>query len=248
MVLQIKDLKVRIGQKQILQHIDLDVKAGEVHVIMGLNGTGKSTLLKALAGSYECESEGRVFYKGEELLSLAPHERAAKGLFMSFQNPIEIEGLNSIYFLKTALSEQMKFRGEEPLKAPEFMKKLKEKMAFLEMDEGMLNRSLNVGFSGGEKKRFEILQMMMLNPELILLDEIDSGLDIDALKIVAKGVNAMRDGKRAIVIVTHYSRLLEYIDADFVHILDKGIIAQSGTAKLAFELEEQGYEQILHTH
>jgi len=244
-MLTIKNLDVEIAGKEVIKDLDLDIKEGEVHVIMGLNGTGKSTLLKAIAGSYETKTKGNIEYLGEDILGLNANERATKGIFMSFQNPIEIPGVNTVYFLRTALNEQRKSRGEEPLSSPDFMKQLQEKMAFLEIDKNILQRSLNVGFSGGEKKKSEILQMMMLSPKLILLDEIDSGLDIDALKSVAKGINALRTPQTSLIIITHYNRLLEYVKPDFVHILDSQKIVKRGDASLAKELEEKGYEDVL---
>lgn len=245
MMLSIKELDIEIANKHVIHGLDLDVKAGEVHVIMGLNGTGKSTLLKAIAGSNETTTKGFMNYLGEDILSLNANERAAKGIFMSFQNPIEIPGVNTVYFLRTALNEQRTARGEESLSSVDFMKKLHEKMEFLEIDKSILQRSLNVGFSGGEKKKSEILQMMMLQPKLILLDEIDSGLDIDALKSVAKGINSLRSAQTSFIIITHYNRLLEYVKPDFIHILDHGRIAKSGNAALAKELEDKGYEDVL---
>lgn len=244
-MLNIKQLHVDIGNKEVIKDLDLEVKEGEVHVIMGLNGTGKSTLLKAISGSYETKTEGEMKFIGEDLLCLSADERAIRGVFMSFQNPIEIPGVNTIYFLRTAINEQKIARGEEELSSPSFMKELQEKMAFLEIDKSILQRSLNVGFSGGEKKKSEILQMMMLKPRLILLDEIDSGLDIDALKSVAKGINSLMNAQTSLIIVTHYNRLLEYVKADYVHILDQGKIAKTGDASLAKELEDKGYEDVL---
>ena len=244
-MLSIKNLDVEISGKKVIKGLDLDVKAGEVHVIMGLNGTGKSTLLKAIAGSYETEVQGKMTYMDKDILSLSADERAVEGIFMSFQNPIEIPGVNTIYFLKTAINEQKKARGEEELTSVDFMKRLQKNMDFLEMDKSILQRSINVGFSGGEKKKNEVLQMMMLEPKLILLDEIDSGLDIDALKSVAKGINSLHTPEVSIIIITHYNRLLEYIKPDYVHILDEGRIAKSGKASLAKELEEKGYEDVL---
>lgn len=244
-MLSIKNLNVVISGKNVIKGLDLKVKSGEVHVIMGLNGTGKSTLLKAIAGSYETQVEGELLYQERDILPLSADERAVEGIFMSFQNPIEIPGVNTVYFLKTAINEQKKARGEEELSSVDFMKKLQQKMAFLEMDKSILQRSLNVGFSGGEKKKSEVLQMMMLEPKLILLDEIDSGLDIDALKSVAKGINALHTPEVSIIIITHYNRLLEYIKPDYVHILDEGKIAKSGDASLAKMLEEKGYEDVL---
>jgi len=244
-MLSIKELNVQIAGKEVIKGLDLEVKAGEVHVIMGLNGTGKSTLLKAIAGSYETQTQGGMIYQDRDILPLSADERAVEGIFMSFQNPIEIPGVNTVYFLKTAINEQRKARGEEELSSVDFMKKLQEKMDFLEMDKAILQRSLNVGFSGGEKKKSEVLQMMMLEPKLILLDEIDSGLDIDALKSVAKGINALHTPEVSLIIITHYNRLLEYIKPDYVHILNEGRIAKSGDASLAKMLEEKGYEDVL---
>lgn len=246
-MLKLKNLDVSIADKEVIKNLELEVNPGEVHVIMGLNGTGKSTLLKAIAGSYETKSKGNIHFLKEDILDLSTNERAVKGIFMSFQNPIEIPGVNTIYFLRTAINEQRKARDEEELSSPSFMKELQEKMAFLQMDKEILQRSLNVGFSGGEKKKSEILQMMMLNPKLILLDEIDSGLDIDALKSVAKGINSLKNTSTSFIIVTHYNRLLEYVKADFVHILHEGKIVKTGDASLAKELEEKGYEDVLST-
>jgi Fe-S cluster assembly ATP-binding protein len=246
-MLNIEGLNVTIGDKEILKGLDLEVKAGEVHAVMGLNGTGKSTLLKAIAGSPETKVTGEMEYLGKDLLAMDPAERAAAGIFMSFQNPIEIPGVNTVYFLKTALNEQRKARREAPVNSVEFMKLLDEKLSSLQMDRSILQRFVNVGFSGGEKKRSEILQMLVLEPRLILLDEIDSGLDIDALKIVAEGINAMRSSERSLVIVTHYNRLLNYVHPDVVHILDGGRIAKSGGAEVSQELEKRGYSDVLAT-
>lgn len=240
-------MDVEIADKKVIEGLDLEIKSGEVHAIMGTNGTGKSTLLKAIAGSYETTVSGDILFLGKDLLDLSADQRAVKGLFMSFQNPVEIPEVNTIYFLKTAINEQRTARGEEPLSSPDFMKKLQTVMDFLGMDKAILQRSLNVGFSGGEKKKSEILQMMMLEPKLILLDEIDSGLDIDALKSVAKGINKMRTNQTAVVLVTHYNRLLEYVHPDFIHVLHEGKIAKSGDASLAKELETKGYEDVLST-
>jgi len=244
-MLSIQNLDVSIAGKEVLKGLDLELKAGEVHIIMGLNGTGKSTLLKAIAGSYETSAQGEINFNDENIIELTADQRASRGIFMSFQNPIEIPGVNTIYFLKTAINEQRKARGEEEVASPLFMKTLKEKMEFLQMDKSILQRSVNVGFSGGEKKKSEILQMMMLSPKLILLDEIDSGLDIDALKSVAKGINALVSKDTSILIVTHYNRLLEYVKADRVHILHEGKIVKSADASLAMELEQKGYEDVL---
>ena len=245
-MLHITDLEVAIGGKEIIKGLDLDVGAGEVHAVMGLNGTGKSTLLKAIAGSPETTVRGSLRYRGKELLKMAPAERAAAGIFMSFQNPVEIPGVNSVYFLKTALNEQRKARGETEMKSPEFMQKLNSALERLHIDRSILQRSVNVGFSGGEKKRSELLQMLLLEPTLMLLDEIDSGLDIDALHTVAEAINSMRTRERSIIMVTHYSRLLEYVKPDVIHLLSGGKIAKSGDATLAAELEAKGYEYVLH--
>ncbi len=244
-MLSIKNMHVSIGDKEVLKDLDLEVKAGEVHAIMGLNGTGKSTLLKAISGSYETAVTGDIRYLKHPLLDLKANERSVQGIFMSFQNPIEIPGVNTIYFLKTALNEQRLARGESELSSPDFMKKLQGHMDFLHMDKAILQRSVNVGFSGGEKKKSEILQMLMLEPKLILLDEIDSGLDIDALKSVAKGINQMRTADRSIIMVTHYNRLLEYVKPDWVHVLHQGKIIKSGDATLAKQLEERGYDDVI---
>jgi Fe-S cluster assembly ATP-binding protein len=242
MLLEIKDLRVRVEDKEIIKGLSLGVNRGEVHAIMGPNGSGKSTLARALAGhpSYEVTG-GSVLYEGKDLLGMQPEERACEGLFMAFQYPVEIPGVNNAYFLKAALNAARKFRGEPELDAVEFMQLIRSKAKLLEMDQTMLNRSVNEGFSGGEKKRNEIFQMAVLEPKLAILDETDSGLDIDALKIVANGVNALRDPGRAIVVVTHYQRLLNYIVPDFVHVLTDGRIVRSGGKELAFELEDKGY-------
>ena len=245
-MLHIEKMDVTIGGKHIIEGLDLDVGPGEVHAVMGLNGTGKSTLLKAIAGSPETAVAGTVRYKGADLLAMSPDERAAAGIFMSFQNPVEIPGVNSVYFIKTALNEQRKARGEPEIKSPEFMQRLGAALERLHMDREILQRSVNVGFSGGEKKRSELLQMMLLEPTLMLLDEIDSGLDIDALKTVAEGINAMRNPERAVIMVTHYSRLLDYVRPDVIHLLSGGRIAKSGDASLAQLLEAKGYDYVLH--
>ena len=244
-MLSIKNLKVRVGERQILNGIDLDVAAGEVHAIMGPNGSGKSTLAQVLAGrdGYEVV-DGSVSYLGEDLLALAPEERARAGVFLAFQYPVEIPGVNNTYLLKAALNAVRKARGEPEVDAFEFLKLAKEKMATLGMDPKFLNRGVNEGFSGGEKKRNEILQMAMLEPDLAILDETDSGLDIDALKAVAQGVNALRSPDRAIVLVTHYQRLLDYVEPDVVHVLSGGRILRSGDKTLALELEEKGYDWV----
>ena len=241
-MLQITNLHARVEDKPILKGIDLTVSAGEVHAIMGPNGSGKSTLAQVLAGKggYEVTG-GSVDFNGKDLLDLDPEERAREGVFLAFQYPVEIPGVSNSYFLKAALNAVRKHRGEPELDAIEFMKLVKAKMKLLEMDQAFLNRSVNEGFSGGEKKRNEIFQMAVLEPRLALLDETDSGLDIDALKIVAEGVNALRSPERATIVVTHYQRLLNYIVPDFVHVLSDGRIVQSGGKELALELEAKGY-------
>jgi len=241
-MLDIKNLQVNAEGKQILRGIDLHVDAGEIHAIMGPNGSGKSTLAQALAGNPEYEvTAGEVLYEGRDLLDMDPDERARDGVFMAFQYPVEIAGVNNAYFLKAAVNAKRKHQGLPELDAMEFMQLIKEKAKLLEIDQSMLSRAVNEGFSGGEKKRNEIFQMALLDPKLAILDETDSGLDIDALKIVAKGVNAMRSPDRAIIIVTHYQRLLDYIVPDFVHVLSAGRIVKSGGKELALELERKGY-------
>jgi len=241
-MLDIRNLQVRAEGNQILKGIDLHVGAGEVHAIMGPNGSGKSTLARVLAGHPEYEvNGGEVAYEGRDLLAMDPDERAREGLFMAFQYPVEIAGVNNAYFLKAALNAKRKHHGLPELDAMEFMQLVGEKAKLLEIDRTMLNRAVNEGFSGGEKKRNEIFQMALLEPKLAILDETDSGLDIDALKTVAHGVNAMRSPVRAIVVVTHYQRLLEYIVPDFVHVLSAGRIVKSGGKELALELERRGY-------
>lgn len=244
-MLKISNLHARIEEKQILKGINLDIKPGEVHAIMGPNGSGKSTLASVLAGREHFEvTEGSVTFDGKDLLELAPEERAGEGLFLAFQYPVEIPGLTTTNFIKTAVNEVRKYRGQEPLDAVGFLKLMKEKMSLMEMPQSLLSRSLNEGFSGGEKKRNEIFQMAMLEPRLAIMDETDSGLDIDALKIVANGVNKLRSKDNAVIIVTHYQRLLDYIEPDFVHVLYKGRIVKSGTKELALELEAKGYDWI----
>ena len=241
-LLSINKLSVSIGDKPILRDLSLQVAAGEVHAIMGPNGSGKSTLAQVLAGREGYEISGEVSYLGEDVLDLSPEERAWRGLFLAFQYPVEIPGVNNVYLLKAALNAQRKYRGEAPLDAFEFLTVIQEKMKLMQIDESFLNRSVNAGFSGGEKKRNEILQMVVLEPRLAVLDETDSGLDIDAMKIVANGVNTMRDPERAIVLVTHYQRLLDYIKPDKVHVLADGQIVRSGGPELALKLEEKGYD------
>jgi len=245
-MLSIHNLRVTIADKPILNGLTLDVPAGEVHAIMGPNGAGKSTLGYAVAGrpGYEA-TEGAVSWKGEDLLGLDPAERAAKGVFLSFQYPIEIPGVPALTFVRTALNAQKRARGEDEVSAPAFLKMVKAAAAALKMDFDMLKRPLNVGFSGGEKKRMEILQMALLEPSLLILDETDSGLDIDALRIVADGVNAMRRPDRAMLVITHYQRLLDYIRPDQVHVLAGGRIVASGGPELAHKLEAEGYDKYL---
>lgn len=244
-MLSIKNLQAKIGDKQILNGINLEVKPGEVHAIMGPNGSGKSTLASVLAGREEFEvTAGEALYNGKNLLEFSPEDRAREGLFLAFQYPVEIPGVSTINFMKTAVNQIRKYRGQETLDAVSFLQVMKEKMKLVEIDQSLLNRSLNEGFSGGEKKRNEIFQMAMLEPKLSILDETDSGLDIDALKIVSNGVNKLRNNNNATIVVTHYQRLLEYIVPDFVHVLYKGKIVKSGSKELALELEAKGYDWI----
>jgi Fe-S cluster assembly ATP-binding protein len=241
-MLQIEDLHASVNGVEILKGIDLFVKAGEVHAIMGPNGSGKSTLAQVLAGreSYEV-TRGRVLYEGKDLLEMAPEERAREGIFLAFQYPVEIPGVSNLYFLKAALNAVRKHRGLPELDAMDFMKLARDRMRLVEMEEALLTRPVNEGFSGGEKKRNEIFQMAVLDPQLAVLDETDSGLDIDALRVVAEGVNKLRSPERAMIVVTHYQRLLNYIVPDVVHVLVEGKIVRSGDKQLALELEEKGY-------
>ncbi len=244
-MLKIENLHVRVAGKEILKGLSLEVKAGEMHAIMGPNGAGKSTLGNVLAGraGYEV-TEGSVEYEGRNLLEMEPEDRAAAGVFLAFQYPVEIPGVNNTYFLRTAVNAQRKRRGEVELDSMQFLKRVREKLAVLQLKDELLHRAVNEGFSGGEKKRNEIFQMALLEPKLAILDETDSGLDIDALKMVADGVNAMRDPARAFLVITHYQRLLDYIVPDFVHVLADGRIVESGDKTLAHKLEEHGYAWI----
>ena len=244
-MLDIKDLRAKVGNSEILRGINLHVGAGEVHAIMGPNGSGKSTLAHVLAGRENYQvSGGEVTYQNQDLLIMTPEMRAREGIFLAFQYPVEIPGVSTTYFLKAAVNAVRKHRGLQEFDAMEFLALIKEKMKLVEMDQALINRPLNEGFSGGEKKRNEILQMAVLDPTLALLDETDSGLDIDALRIVAKGVNALRRKDRAMIVITHYQRLLDYIVPDFIHVLFEGRIVKSGTKELAFELEKKGYDWI----
>ncbi len=247
-MLNIRNLHAKIGDTEILNGFNLHVGEGEVHAIMGLNGSGKSTFANILAGRdlYQI-TDGAVEFNGKDLLELKPSERAGEGLFLGFQYPVELPGVNEVYFLRTACNEVRKYRGEKPYSVGEFAKLVKEKASVLGLGDIMLSRSVNTGFSGGEKKRNEVLQMELLEPKLCLLDELDSGLDVDALQTVAQGVNSLRDGKRSFILITHYQRLLDYIVPDFVHICVGGQIVKSGGKELAIEIEEKGYAEFLDT-
>ncbi len=244
-MLEIKDLHASINGKEILKGINLTINAGEVHAIMGPNGSGKSTLSSVLSGhpAYEVTG-GEVYFNGKNLLEMSPEARSYEGLFMSFQYPVEIPGVSMVNFMRTAVNEHRRYRGDEPLTAAEFLKMMREKKELVELDSKLANRSVNEGFSGGEKKRNEIFQMAMLNPKLSILDETDSGLDIDALRIVANGVNKLKSPENSSIVITHYQRLLDYIVPDFVHVLYKGKIVKSAGKELALELEEKGYDWI----
>ena len=248
-MLKINDLRASIEDKEILRGINLEVNPGEVHAIMGPNGSGKSTLASVLAGREDYEVDGgSVLFEGKDILELAPEERACEGIFLAFQYPVEIPGVSTTNFLKTAVNQVREYRGLPKLDAIAFLQEMKEKMKIVDIDQDLLKRSLNEGFSGGEKKRNEIFQMAMLEPKLSILDETDSGLDIDALRIVANGVNTLKSENNATVVITHYQRLLDYIVPDFVHVLYKGKIVKSGTKELALELEEKGYDWIIKEH
>ena len=244
-MITIKNLHASIGDKEILKGINLEIKAGEIHAIMGPNGSGKSTLASVLAGREDYDiTQGEVIFNGKDLLELSPEDRAREGLFLAFQYPVEIPGVSNINFLKTAVNEIRAYHGQEEMPAKDFLALVKEKQKLVELDGKLANRSVNEGFSGGEKKRNEIFQMAMLNPKLAVLDETDSGLDIDALRIVATGVNALKSKENAFVVITHYQRLLDYIVPDFVHILYNGKIVKSGGKELALELEAKGYDEV----
>ncbi|MEQ8302745.1 MAG: Fe-S cluster assembly ATPase SufC [Cyclobacteriaceae bacterium] len=244
-MLKIKNIHARVEEKAILNGINLEVKPGEVHAIMGPNGSGKSTLASVLAGREDFEvTEGSIDFLGKNLLEMDPEDRAREGIFLAFQYPVEIPGVSTVNFMKTALNKIREYRGQDTLDAVSFLTLMKEKIKLVEIDQSLLNRSLNEGFSGGEKKRNEIFQMAMLEPKLAILDETDSGLDIDALRIVANGVNKLRSKDNATIVVTHYQRLLDYIVPDYVHVLYKGKIVKSGSKELALELEEKGYDWI----
>lgn len=244
-MLEIKNLHANINGKEILKGLSLTVRAGEIHAIMGPNGAGKSTLSSVITGNPAFTvTQGEINFNGKELLELAPEERANEGIFLSFQYPVEIPGVSMVNFMRTAINEQRKYRGLEPIAATDFLRLMREKKELVEMDNKLTNRSVNEGFSGGEKKRNEIFQMAMLEPKLSILDETDSGLDIDALRIVANGVNKLKSPENASIVITHYQRLLDYIVPDFVHVLYDGRIVKSGTKELALELEEKGYDWI----
>ncbi len=244
-LLKIENLKANIDGKEILHGLNLEVKPGEIHAIMGPNGSGKSTLASVLAGKEEFEvTEGKVTFDGKDLFEMAPEDRAREGMFLAFQYPVEIPGVSNANFMKTAVNEVRKHRGQDALDAMDFLQLMKEKAAYVELDSQFLTRSVNQGFSGGEKKRNEIFQMAMLEPKLAIMDETDSGLDIDALRVVASGVNKLKNENNSFVVITHYQRLLDYIVPDYVHVLYKGRIVKSGTKELALELEEKGYDWI----
>jgi len=244
-VMKIENLQAKIGDKQILKGLNLELEAGKVHAIMGPNGAGKSTLSKALVGHYDVElTGGDIIYKGKNINEMEPEERALEGIFLSFQHPVEIPGVNNAYFLRTALNAKRKHEGKEELNAAEFLRLMRDHLEMLGMKSDMISRSLNEGFSGGEKKRNEILQMLILEPEVIILDEIDSGLDIDALRAVSEGINKMKDGKRTFLVITHYSRILDYIEPDYIHVLKDGRIIKTAGPELVAQLEESGYDTI----
>jgi len=244
-MMEIKDLQAKIGDKQILNGLNLTLEKGKVHAIMGPNGAGKSTLSKAIVGHYDIEVlGGEIRYKGENIIEKEPEERALDGIFLSFQHPVEVAGVNNAYFLRTAVNAKRRHEGKDELNAAEFLRAMKKQVETLGMKPDMISRSLNEGFSGGEKKRNEILQMQMLSPDMIVLDEIDSGLDIDALRAVSEGINSMKDGERSFLVITHYSRILDYIKPDYIHVLKEGKIVHTGGPELVAQLEEEGYESL----
>ena len=244
--LEIENIHAKIGEKEILKGLNLKLEAGKVHAIMGPNGAGKSTLSKTIVGHYDVEvTEGDILYKGKSITDMEPEERALEGIFLSFQHPVEIPGVNNAYFLRTALNAKRRHEGKEELNAAEFLRLMKSHLEMLGMKSDMISRSLNEGFSGGEKKRNEILQMLILEPEVIILDEIDSGLDIDALRAVSEGINKMKDGKRSFLVITHYSRILDYIEPDYIHVLKEGRIIKTAGPELVAQLEDEGYESII---
>lgn len=246
-MLKIKNLHARVEDKEILKGIDLEVNEGEIHAVMGPNGSGKSTLASVLTGNPKFEvTRGKIDFEGKDLIELEPEDRSREGIFLSFQYPVEIPGVSMVNFMRAAVNEQRKYRGEEPLSASDFLKLMREKREMLGMDNQLVNRAVNEGFSGGEKKKNEIFQMAMLNPKLSILDETDSGLDIDALRVVASGVNKLHTPQNATILITHYQRLLDYIKPDFVHVLYKGKIVKSGKADLALELEQKGYDWLIN--
>jgi Fe-S cluster assembly ATP-binding protein len=241
-MMEIKDLQAKIGDKQILNGLNLTLEKGKVHAIMGPNGAGKSTLSKAIVGHYDIEVlGGEIRYKGENIIEKEPEERALDGIFLSFQHPVEVAGVNNAYFLRTAVNAKRRHEGKDELNAAEFLRAMKKQVETLGMKPDMISRSLNEGFSGGEKKRNEILQMQMLSPDMIVLDEIDSGLDIDALRAVSEGINSMKDGERSFLVITHYSRILDYIKPDYIHVLKDGKIVHTGGPELVAQLESEGY-------
>ena len=244
-IMNIENLQAKIGDKAILKGLNLQLEPGKVHAIMGPNGAGKSTLSKALVGHYDVEvTGGDIIYKGKSIKDMDAEERALEGIFLSFQHPVEIPGVNNAYFLRTALNAKRKHEGKEELNAAEFLRLMRDHLEMLGMKSDMISRSLNEGFSGGEKKRNEILQMLILEPEVIILDEIDSGLDIDALRAVSEGINKMKDGKRSFLVITHYSRILDYIEPDYIHVLKDGKIIKTAGPELVAQLEEHGYDAI----
>jgi Fe-S cluster assembly ATP-binding protein len=244
-MMKIKNVHAKIGEKSILKGLNLELQKGKVHAIMGPNGAGKSTLSKAIVGHYDVEiTEGEILYKDKNVFDMSPEERALEGIFLSFQNPVEIPGVNNAYFLRTALNEKEKYEGKKETNAAQFLKLMREYAGRLGMKPDMISRSLNDGFSGGEKKRNEILQMEILEPEVIILDEIDSGLDIDALRAVSEGINRMKNGERTFLVITHYSRILDYIEPDFIHVLQDGQIVKTGGPELVKTLEAEGYQAI----